>query len=46
MTDSSNYRVVSAVAVPPCQHSVVMNFTYGGGGIGKGGKASVLVDGT
>jgi arylsulfatase A-like enzyme len=41
-----NYRVVGANAVPVGRHSVVMNFTYDGGGMGKSGTAVILVDGT
>ena len=43
--DGSNYRAVSASAVPAGKHSVVMNFTYDGGGMGKSGTAAILVDG-
>ncbi|MBK8335900.1 MAG: arylsulfatase [Sterolibacteriaceae bacterium] len=43
--DGSNYRGVATDAVPAGKHSVVMNFVYDGGGIGKSGTAAVLVDG-
>ena len=43
--DGSNYRVVSANAVPVGKHSVVMDFAYDGGGMGKSGTAAILVDG-
>ena len=44
--DGSNYRVVAPNAVPAGDHAVMMNFTYDGGGVGKSGTASILVDGT
>ena len=44
--DGSNYRAVGANAVPAGKHAVVMNFAYDGGGMGKSGTATVLVDGT
>jgi arylsulfatase A-like enzyme len=44
--DGSNYRVVSANAVSAGKHSVVMDFVYDGGGMGKSGTAAILVDGT
>jgi arylsulfatase len=44
--DGSNYRAVATNAVPAGKHAVVMNFAYDGGGTGKGGTATVLVDGT
>ena len=43
--DGSNYRAVSSNAVPTGKHSVVMNFAYDGGGMGKSGTAVILVDG-
>lgn len=43
--DGSNYRVAAPTAIPVGQHSVVMNFTYDGGGVGKSGTAAILVDG-
>ncbi len=42
--NGSNYRGVAADPVPAGRHSVVMDFAYDGGGVGKGGTASVLVD--
>jgi hypothetical protein len=33
------------VVIPPGQHQVRMEFKYDGGGIGKGGKVSIFVDG-
>ena len=40
-----NYRGVGATALSPGKHTVVMDFTYDGGGIAKGGTAAILVDG-
>ena len=31
--------------LPPGKHSIVLTFKYDGGGIGKGGLASLSVDG-
>ena len=44
--DGSNYRTVATNAVPAGKHTMVMNFTYDGGGTGKSGTAVVTVDGT
>jgi arylsulfatase len=35
----------SASALPPGEHQVRMEFAYAGGGLGKGGTASLYVDG-
>ena len=43
--DGSNYRVVGSKALKAGKHSVVMNFTYDGGGMGKSGTAVILADG-
>ncbi|MCY3001197.1 MAG: arylsulfatase [Planctomycetota bacterium] len=43
--DGSNYRAVSSNALSNGQHSVLMRFAYDGGGIGKSGTATLLVDG-
>jgi arylsulfatase len=40
-----NYFVESADKLPAGPHQVRMNFDYAGGGLGKGGKATLLVDG-
>jgi arylsulfatase A-like enzyme len=40
-----SYRGVAANALPPGTHKLVMDFTYDGGGMGKGGTAKILVDG-
>ncbi|MBK9323813.1 MAG: arylsulfatase [Bdellovibrionaceae bacterium] len=39
------YKVSSAQAVPPGKANIRMNFDYEGGGIGKGGLATILVNG-
>ena len=40
-----NYFVESAEPVPSGDHQVRMEFAYAGGGLGKGGKATLFVDG-
>ena len=40
-----NFFVESANALPAGQHQVRMEFAYAGGGFGKGGKATLFVDG-
>jgi hypothetical protein len=35
----------SADVLPPGDHQVCMEFTYAGGGLGKGGTVSLSVDG-
>jgi arylsulfatase A-like enzyme len=37
--------VEGASVIPPGQHQVRMEFTYDGGGIAKGGKVSLFIDG-
>ncbi|HJZ71773.1 MAG TPA: arylsulfatase [Vicinamibacterales bacterium] len=39
------YRVASSQALPAGKHTIRLDFKYDGGGIGKGGVATVLVDG-
>src|SRR5262245_60763631 len=39
------FYVESASALPPGAHQVRMEFAYAGGGLGKGGKVSLYVDG-
>ncbi len=39
------FFVESANALPAGQHQVRMEFAYAGGGLGKGGKATLFVDG-
>ena len=43
--DVVHYEVASKTALAPGQHTIKMDFTYDGGGIGKGGTAVVSVDG-
>ena len=40
------YTVASAQALTPGKHTVVFDFMYDGGGLGKGGKGVISVDGT
>jgi arylsulfatase A-like enzyme len=40
------YYVEATEAVPPGEHQVRMEFTYDGGGVGKGGKVTLFIDGT
>jgi arylsulfatase len=37
--------VEGSAALPPGEHQIRMEFKYDGGGIGKGGKVSIFVDG-
>jgi arylsulfatase len=39
------YKVVADEAVPPGEHELRMEFDYDGGGLGKGGTATLYVDG-
>ncbi len=39
------YRVASDQKLPPGKHTIRFDFKYDGGGIGKGGTGSLLVDG-
>jgi arylsulfatase len=41
----NHYFVESASALPAGQHQVRMEFAYAGGGLGKGGKVTLFVDG-
>jgi arylsulfatase len=41
-----NFFVESAERLPSGQHQVRMEFDYAGGGLGKGGTATLYVDGT
>ena len=45
VASGENYRGVGATALSPGKHTVVMDFKYDGGGIGKSGTATILVDG-
>jgi arylsulfatase len=40
------YTVASSQALKPGKHSVVYDFTYDGGGLGKGGTGTITVDGS
>ena len=40
------YRVASAQTLAPGKHTIRVDFQYDGGGIGKGGTGTLLVDGT
>ena len=40
------FKVVGADAVPAGEHQLRVEFTYDGGGLGKGGTAALFVDGT
>jgi arylsulfatase len=44
--DVAHYEVASKDALAPGRHTIKMDFAYDGGGIGKGGTATVTVDGT
>ncbi len=39
------YYVEGQAAIPPGKHEVRMDFKYAGGGLGKGGKVSLFIDG-
>ena len=39
------YYVEGTEAIPPGQHQVRMEFTYDGGGVGKGGTVTLYIDG-
>jgi arylsulfatase len=39
------YRIVAPQALAPGKHTVVFDFTYDGGGLGKGGNGVLSVDG-
>jgi arylsulfatase len=41
----NHYFVESASPLPPGRHQVRMEFAYAGGGLGKGGKVTLYVDG-
>jgi arylsulfatase len=40
----AHYNLAAPNALPPENHKVVLDFTYDGGGIGKGGTATINVD--
>ena len=41
-----SYTVSTAQALKPGKHTIVYDFKYDGGGLGKGGSGSITVDGT
>jgi arylsulfatase len=43
--DVAHYEVAGKDALAPGKHTIKMDFAYDGGGIGKGGDATVTVDG-
>src|SRR5262249_12844828 len=43
--DIAHYEVAGKDALTPGKHTVKVDFAYDGGGIGKGGTATLLVDG-
>jgi arylsulfatase len=45
VVDVKRYEIAAAGALPPGKHSVVFDFKYEGGGIGKGGTGTLTVDG-
>jgi len=45
MTNIAHYRVASGQALKPGRHTVVFDFRYDGGGVGKGGQGTRSVDG-
>jgi arylsulfatase len=40
-----HFFVEGSTAIPPGEHQVRMEFAYAGGGLGKGGKATLFIDG-
>jgi arylsulfatase len=45
MTNVAHYSVASKQALKPGNHTIVFDFLYDGGGIGKGGNGTLSVDG-
>ena len=41
----AHYNIAAKDALTPGKHIVVFNFNYDGGGIGKGGTGTIMVDG-
>ena len=39
------YKVAATDIIPAGKHTLMMDFAYDGGGVGKGGTATLLVDG-
>ena len=46
MANVAHYSVAATQALKPGKHTVVFDFLYDGGGIGKGGTGKLSVDGT
>jgi arylsulfatase len=44
-TNGERWRIAAKDPLPAGKHTVVMNFTYDGGGMGKGGAVSITADG-
>ena len=40
-----SYNIASAQSLKPGKHTIVFNFQYDGGGLGKGGIGTITVDG-
>ncbi|WP_413431489.1 arylsulfatase [Crateriforma spongiae] len=45
LADVHRYRVESEKAIPAGKHVVTLDFNYDGGGLGKGGEATLSIDG-
>jgi arylsulfatase len=43
--DVGHYEVAGKDALAPGKHTIKMDYAYDGGGIGKGGAATLAVDG-
>lgn len=43
--EQHKYRIASSEKLSPGKHSIVFEFKYDGGGIGRGGDGTILVDG-
>ena len=43
--NAAHYNIESADALAPGEHTLVFDFKYDGGGIGKGGTGTLIVDG-
>ena len=40
-----SYNVSSSQTLKPGKHTIIFDFAYDGGGLGKGGKGTITVDG-
>ncbi len=45
LANVGHYNIAAKDALPPGKHTVVFDFKYDGGGIGKGGTGTITVDG-